>query len=464
MSSRANLNDLPEELLDHIFRQLSFETAPNRFGLSPAGSTLRQICLVSKRFKRLAEPHLYRAFSTSKFWSENGTYTLLYQDLRAFLHRMIDRPDLAKCVKTVDVKDEDHSPPPAGTRNDAHPFMRAARSVFQDKRPLSYIATFLKDIQAGTFDAELTLLLALLPNLAELALSLPQPGRHLGALLEAAAHPSVPDQGRPFRALSNTVLHTGNSDFIFDPLVLLKLLAIPSMRQVCAVNVETAESISPDWPTAFSNVEELTLICPLLELNDFKCIVNACKALTSFYCRWVDCSDRPGSAALITPNEVPPVLQSHQDVLQYLHLDLDDDWLLCDSDPLLSIGSLKSLHQLKHLKISDVMLLEEYKIRLSQSTSALDNLFPVSLERLEMCCGMSQDMESGSKFLRDLKSDLTSDRRNFFPNLRSLALPTSLHRHYNRHVAFLRQMQWLDEWGVDIYELRNCGESPFIRP
>ncbi|GME53775.1 hypothetical protein GTA08_BOTSDO03493 [Neofusicoccum parvum] len=224
----ASIHDLPAELLGEIAGHLDNERRRDhcpawdgdRDRSNPRNPVLK-FCLVSKLFLRVAEPLLYSFFSNGieRDWRA-------HPHRRAFLHRIIQRPDLAARVSEIRIgvldeefgkvtrpkrsmygmyniggyedSDDDsdldpyhannvlhHQPEDDGaddasdggdeaaiqnlnSRSDRLAFTSAAHHIDMHNK-----SAWLEELRSGSPNAELVLLLCLTPNLTKLVLGLP---------------------------------------------------------------------------------------------------------------------------------------------------------------------------------------------------------------------------------------------------------------------------------------------------
>lgn len=308
VSSRRNppgtaINDLPNELLDRIFG--SFATYRDPEGKQVDKSyvygiwhenrpTLKNLALVSNRFRHIAEPHLYRAFC----------YDAHHKALRRFVQTLLARPNLARNVKLVYLdswSDEDMSFEDDSWRETA---MRAGFAGEEQTR-------FMADMSKGGLFADIILLLTMATRLAVLGLEItydPTPWLSPFLLRQARIQraSNLEPEG-PLHRLEQAELWHWDTEGGFEPGAFAELLHLPSLQHVtsfmCAKNdghedeeegggagggggeeeEEDEERPKPVWPEAgTSNVTSISLFESLVTGKAVGRLLSRCKAIKSF--------------------------------------------------------------------------------------------------------------------------------------------------------------------------------------
>ena len=175
------LEDIPEEVLTTIVSCLAVPNGPliaedpyrrpdiKRYPLGWNGQplTLSQLCLTSKKLRRIAEPVLYRTFPS-----------IYLGKLRWFLRSIIARPYLATFVEEVCFEDFDTRAHYEDSDRDPMPMPEEFGCFFKQAmmslQPPSDLATEWASVfDEGIEDAEVALLVSLCPNLGMIDFTLP---------------------------------------------------------------------------------------------------------------------------------------------------------------------------------------------------------------------------------------------------------------------------------------------------
>jgi len=184
--------DLPTEILLDIFECFTFSSSGYvDFEGSHVGhiatsklQTLRSICLVSKRFKDLAEPLLYQTYvkpNTVRYkrppyaferhdWTPRAKL-FPKRSLQLFLCRISERPDLARCVRSISLGL--WNPQPATSIDPAMSSFYAGHDLVRNPTLGSLQERWKNSLLAGSEDAEIALLLMLTPNVRDIWFSMP---------------------------------------------------------------------------------------------------------------------------------------------------------------------------------------------------------------------------------------------------------------------------------------------------
>lgn len=242
------LQDLPTELIREVFSLLSC------VDLGP-------LCLVSRRFRSIAEPFLYKEVLLARPDKDELAITF-------FLRAVLDRPTLAGYVRFIDLNwlcPEDSSLDPDSTpetANDINLFDTVAKSLGLPESPWSH-------------GAQIVLLLHVLPNLQEFDFLLPDSCVILDEFIEGTV--DIPIASLPAGLQS---LRKFRSDWTFDlpgltPTMLHALLRLPSIREI-DVHMESHMHRTEDPVEALISSVECRGMSSVTNLH-----LNNCKFKTS---------------------------------------------------------------------------------------------------------------------------------------------------------------------------------------
>ncbi|OJD34785.1 uncharacterized protein BKCO1_20000124 [Diplodia corticola] len=226
----TTINDLPNELLDRIVS--SFATSQDPEGKHVDKDyvysiwhqnrpTLRSLVLVSKRFRHIAEAHLYAAFC----------YDVHRQKLRRFVQTLLARPSLARHVKLVYLE---------SWSGEAMPFegdswrATAEKAGFEGEER----SRFMADMSKGSLFADVILLLTVATHLAVLDIEIPyEPMSWIRPFLlrQARIQRALgPEPEGPLHRLQHVELWHEDTEGGFHPDAIAEFLHLPSLRHVTA--------------------------------------------------------------------------------------------------------------------------------------------------------------------------------------------------------------------------------------
>ncbi|KAF2141604.1 uncharacterized protein K452DRAFT_308695 [Aplosporella prunicola CBS 121167] len=366
---KRGLNDLPNELLDEVLSYCHFKTR-------------HSLLKVSKRFQRVAEPWAYRE------------YNYYHHNWSKLVWTLLRRPDLAPHIRDVSLSgdasiwlvneeyDNGYYFDPSPHAKNLDDFLRVA-----SRMEIKHKDEFLQYFENGRPSAEILVLLYLLPSVKTLDVSPPW----LNCSFRDLTDPSLAFcrdlflDLRHVKLQDDMVYHTIDADF------LRRFLVLPSVRRIeCFRMTSFDHSVEETpWPAASSNVDDLALIDSVIDTVGIKSICNTCKALKSLTLEWGDATVGemgPDIAVFL------PALAFHRDTLEHLVINISESvffqrhygpsWI-DDGIIFPSIGSLKTLHRLKTLSISGLLLTGLEQEWESNHVSIVD-IFPASLEFLKI--------------------------------------------------------------------------------
>lgn len=399
--AKTSLDDLPDELIEEIFL-LANTCYPGHLPIDKIRHqrktrALWSICLVSKRFCRIAEPLLY------SWYADYDSITR-----RHFLRRIAQSPDHAARVREMVVRLEENifaaQPHEGGDFADIFAVAAEVNDILSKER-------WLVDLARGRYESEASLLLAQTPNLEELKFEIDKSfGTFYGWTHRLARWiiQTPPEAGHvaPLSKLKSLIMVT---EGYFQMLSVQDFLGIPSLRNLELWTPEASDEDASDWPRGISNVETLT-IGPCVVGDEFiKGLMASCKALKCFnYAIGRNLlNQRQWKCEAIDMDRLYEALLQHQDSLETLNIEGDR------SQHVLTEGfRLTCFSNLKHLTISFASFIAMGGPR----WAPLDAL-PGSIETLHLNC-FKEHWLTLSAFL----SDLVENYREEFPRIRLLEL------------------------------------------
>ncbi|KAF2141538.1 uncharacterized protein K452DRAFT_298253 [Aplosporella prunicola CBS 121167] len=388
----ASFSDLPVELVAHI---LSFIPLPGH---------LAQVSLVCRALEKVTQRFLYHSFVTAEY---NLHYRRFSRRIRPFFRTILLRPDLARHVRAVAIESW-----PTSSFDDA-PIPEHALSLCRDA--VARLDWPTADLKAQWIrrltekdprhqDAEVALLLAMLPNLRELSLEdvWEKPKLTIAVLRAAAAN--TQDASRPLQRLeylsadSDDPKH-GWHDFTYCDV----FFALPRVTTLEWVRPNPVRLPPGLLKPAMSSITALRLHGAQMRASRLLEIVRACRALTTF--AYTYDSLVPGDNFL-PRDAADALLQWHGNTLEHLTLDLNEDALkgLWQHSPpnRLYLGDLTGFTRLKTLRCGQQSLLgllhapytgfglgrgrvaAPSEVRAVPCVPPLSDLLPQSLEALEL--------------------------------------------------------------------------------
>ncbi|OJD40434.1 f-box domain cyclin-like protein [Diplodia corticola] len=398
---KTSINDLPDELIEELFK-LSNICYPEHLPIDKTRQmrktrTLWSICLVSKRFCRIAEPLLYSWYADYDSLSR-----------RHFLRRIFQSPDHAARVRQMVVRLEDNiyavQPHDCGDFADIFAAAAEVDDILSKER-------WLVDLARGRYESEAALLLARTPNVEELKFEIDKSfGTFYGWTHRLARWivQTPPAEGHvsPLSKLRSLVMVT---EGYFQMLAVQDFLGIPSLRNLELWTPEASDEDASDWPQAISNVETLT-IGPCVVGDEFiKGLMASCRALKRFnYAIGRNLlNQRQWKCEAIDMDRLYEALLQHRDCLETLDIEGDrSQHVLTEKFRLNCFGRLKSL------TVSFASF-----IALGGSRWAPLEALPSSIETLRLNC-FKEHWLTLSAFL----SDLVENYREEFPRLKLLEL------------------------------------------
>lgn len=395
------INDLPDELIEEIFK-LANVCDPGHLPVEKVRQkrktrTLWSVCLVSRRFYRIAEPLLY------SWYADYDSITR-----RHFLRKVSQSPDHAARVRRMVVRLEDNifatHPHESGDLGDIFAAAADVNDILSKER-------WLVDLARGRFESEAALLLAQTPNLEELHFEIDKSfGTFYGWTHRLAKWlsqtPSVNGHITPLSKLQSLVMIT---EGYFQMLSVQDFLGLPSLRNLELWTPEASEEDACDWPQRISNVETLTIGPRVVGEEFIKGLLASCKALKCFkYAIGRNLlNQRQWKCEAVDMDRLYEALLQQKDSLEHLCIEGDrGQHVLSES------FHLNQFSKLKHLTISFASF-----IAMGGPRWAPLEALPGSLETLRLNC-FKEHWLTLSAFL----SDLVDNYREEFPHIKLLVL------------------------------------------
>lgn len=449
---------LPDELLLQIFTHLlSWEDA-HRLDFEKVDEdglkTLANLCISSKRLRFIAEPILYSIYVKPIHLCDREDHSpslcpivhIPNVSLRHFIRTLIERPDLAALVKFVQLRawetertlgeelwsfeqarfDVTSIPPSTEL---AQKFWDAASELAPAEKPPKDL---LIALCRGDEDAEIALLLSLLPNVEKLQITfpnVPMDGYEFFFLHDITQKSSLrPDikQGPRLRTLQKLKqlevrsFWTDDGDLGLPIYPFSAFFCLPELEVFKGRNM-LVESDPEEWgewscPQGHSSIRDLHLEDSLISSAAIATLVASCKDLRSLN---VSFSRDSNDALEFQYFELSEALKRHQHSLSSLSIDIHDDSNLLvepQENMAMPFGSLKEYTMLRKLKVNEFALVglpppgqeDEFMQKCD-----LANVLPASLESLTI---LDPIKRAGSPLVALSRS------LSFFPVLRKLRI------------------------------------------
>ncbi|KAH7208783.1 hypothetical protein DER44DRAFT_808881 [Fusarium oxysporum] len=409
---------LPNEVLHQIFAELEDRLPLERWHMYGArldhqgSATLRNLCLVCRQFRHIAQPLLYRTVITE---GRDGARTVETLLLRTF----VEDPHLGEQVRTVSLTDNaDHSAKmdvlgEAARKEIIHIYASCAGCRLHYRRPgspvllaVEYKDGYEKANEDGGIDqdqgiSEATFANYCFPNLTDVRI----------------------------RAV------VGEKD-IQSAWVIEDLLFNPSLKILRTFGTAWygTELSHFKWPTHKNyNLEYLDLMEAYIDAEGLLTVLTRCPNLTGIAIRLPDeyrklldqyeTEDSENADCTINLDDFGNVLRKFGQNLEevdfntFFYDSYSADYL-CRSPISGIIGSLRELKSLRHLKLSKEALIGE-----SESLLRLSDVLPESIETLYLHCGKVYELEDWVEFERELyKQEVYKLLLDGMPNLREIRM------------------------------------------
>lgn len=386
---------LPDEILLNIFTNVEPDT-------------LHALCRTNKTCCNLAQPLLYNEFY----------HSYKVENLPLFLRTLIEQPHLALHVYSVKLFrweiehdiDPDEDDPWYSSRRNIAPRLA---SIFQSALPKLHLsvhlnARLLASLDSDSQDAQVTLLIALCPNLDFLELECPYPFAE-SLLMDLAEEHSIDNHGqRPQFLTRLRKLHIYRRDEGEEDIVELEHLSLLlSAPKLITFNAEGLgpEAVCPISPT----LQHINLTDVDLDATTMAHILTSCPALQTFTIEWRGYY----SYSDFEWNRLGKSLRKHGRTLQNLSFDTRNFELMESQRLMLPLGSLKPLESLKHLTVPDFALMgqddDSDDNYLNFAVPRLVDILPNSLETLTIT-PCTNDADAVERAVTELTNDARFSR------------------------------------------------------
>jgi hypothetical protein len=305
------MEDLPDEILNIIFNQTIAQGAFDqniRF--------FRNACLVNKRWRFYAQSTLFN------YWAGNGSNNHA-QHILCFVRTLLDRPDLAKAVKTIGIG--------------------SFVSCITEQEPRCLLDSQLLQTMLETADrlrpgdeawraaishtqtnAILAFVLFLLPklNTLDLAVGFDELSTYwVMCFVRESIRVDYPEAYSPFLPNLHTIRSRNSEDIYgFDMWDIATLLNLPKLHTVEAWALSRCSAFAGnEWPVRNSKVKTLRLGFSELENSDFKRLLGSFEALEVLEWEWGPTLEAGDD---ITFSGIQNALQQHETSLKKLWLEV----------------------------------------------------------------------------------------------------------------------------------------------
>ncbi|KND93461.1 hypothetical protein TOPH_01959, partial [Tolypocladium ophioglossoides CBS 100239] len=416
----TSLADWPRELQLSVLDLLSF-------------TDLLSMSVVNKDFRILTEPILYSKVEMTWTWDHTPPITLL-------LRSILDRPELSGHIRSLRLDGEgfvksnrEISEPPALPVTTL-PISKASKIIQSTGVPQAEL--WIEELQSGTIDAIVALLLSMLPNLTSLHLgpNFAVESRFLGKMLTCALCESSKEYRLPaFRNLHHVTFSRRTHDYrqrhINNSADVLPFFYIPEI-QCLSISIDNPTEFV--WPVHTPTPSSLTSLelCRLREtrLEPLLSVLNGLQKL-----RW-NWYYQPDIDRAVSKHVIE--LDTMTKALNRVGYTLTDLTIEAETCPELSagafeapelemrgsLGDLAHFGQLRRLCVPWVFLMGFSPFTAKQ----LGALLPQNLELLTLTIDLVGDEEwawDDDSIIWATKSGLENRRRLFLPNLHRIILP-----------------------------------------
>ncbi|KAK4078066.1 hypothetical protein Purlil1_12087 [Purpureocillium lilacinum] len=276
----ASIQDLPGEVLHPIFDFLT----PQQ---------LYSLCLVCKRFRGVAEPHLY--FKIQMMWDSSST-----PPIAALLRSILYRPHLASHVRTLVLngnedfyRDDFGGRLPPKMKVDDSQMELFEKAVQTSHTPINK-ELWICEMRAGTMDAFVTMLLSLLSSLRSLHIyrNFAKESRILGMFLRSClcavtTKPAI--EAYRFQQLREvsfvTACDEARNSVVHNTADVLPLFYLPALQHL---SVSISNPVTFSWPTKEPDLSRLiSLDLTSIREAHLSHILKQTKALQSLRWEWL---------------------------------------------------------------------------------------------------------------------------------------------------------------------------------
>ncbi|KAJ5905618.1 uncharacterized protein N7473_002534 [Penicillium subrubescens] len=367
------------------------EKGPLGVGFSTHYRDLRNLCLVSRRFRDVAQPSLFYNFE------EQGLRGYLNETI-CFARALYLRPELGEHVRELDVMyplDEERPIPPS--EKDSALLINAIKELQLGDKEEAWLS--------GFKELDLSVLTALLVNRCPYVRGMFIPA----AYVNMGPLDDLFDRNPSLLSELQSVTFEGEDTFLGVSIApYQRLFTLPNLKEVILEYSALDDAAFPNaWTPGTVTAEKISFRRSHLDAGSLKKFMQACKKLISFSYKNFHVDDEEDDAyAFIKPEFNAPQLYDailpHKDTLQNLSLTFAyDPWDLENLEEHLSrrgkLGSFRDFSALETVYIAHALLPAHPE-------------FPPSLKKLHVA-----DCESS---IRDMVGRIAQDcKKGLYPNL-----------------------------------------------
>ncbi|KAI1428893.1 hypothetical protein F5Y12DRAFT_639713 [Xylaria sp. FL1777] len=377
-STGRSPNYIPPELLTIILKHVR-----------QSHSCLYAACLVNSHWRTIAQPLLFDGWSESR-----GTGWDQYKHMLGYIRSLLDRPDLAASVTTINLdsccegwRDLEADDPPDPPDPDLLERMLEAAECHRPGNEDWKTA-----ISEGRHDSTLALMLYLLPRLTSLNLTVshcedPDPGLSHWIMMFARQNSSQDSSTTSSFLQELRVIHAQHWDTEngFSMSDIAPLLMLPNLHTVEAYALGGCDvPASETWPVRSSKVRLLSLIQSGMEAEDFEHLLSTFEALEVLEWEWGSATQ---TDAEVNVSEIGNTLRRHGKSLQRLVIDVSDSfWFEYGDATTDTIGSLAHMTLLKSITLPTIFLTCKDDVDDESDFEPLHfaDVFPQALEELNL--------------------------------------------------------------------------------
>ncbi|KAH8429472.1 uncharacterized protein LDX57_007134 [Aspergillus melleus] len=358
----VKLHDFPTELLAHIVSYVGvdgpLDGSPYIGGLKDDWESighdeeveieaLCSLCLVSRKFRALAQPVLFEHFVEEHWFGD-------YQTLVTFTRTVTLRPDLGACVRTIDTRSTGSERPPMGMPGMPHPLSIKSEDLEVFKQAVRDLqvsseeqARWFKAVENRDFSVFMALLLSKTPNIHTLVL----PAGEFFVKPVSHLFTQIPS----FLSKLKSIVLAGDSLYSgYDIAIYRDFLSLPLLKDVIVDYGDLVEAKCPSFAPGSLPIQSLFFKLCHIDAGSMQTLVRGCKELTSFALTNFARNPRHGrydhgDIKQFNAAQLHTELLAHKDTLKKLHFEENYP----DST---KIGSLRDFPVLDQISIQHQLL------------------------------------------------------------------------------------------------------------
>ncbi|KAL5344011.1 hypothetical protein BJX70DRAFT_6274 [Aspergillus crustosus] len=327
-------------------------------------TSLKDCCLVSKRFRAIAQPLLFHEITLAP----EG----LPQSLLLLCRTITTCPLIASQVRLFDIDTEKSelvtaSDPDAPTRPGLSVADLGLMKIEAQNLRLNSIASFSSKTWATDSIILPILLISRFPNLRELFITLDPAGICLLTALVQARTEDNTSQSLSCLARFKTLHLACFQDSLGNEIDLTSITFLLSLLHLSKIQISdyafnshaneqgicnTIDTL--DVPLGPLSISTISLCFSSMKAAGVQTLVNSCKELAAFYCG--QCDSQPEQ---LNPQELYALLKSQRSTLRVLQLSFQDDSVAICTSPVFTksqFGSLKKFDRLEYLTVDQLYL------------------------------------------------------------------------------------------------------------